>query len=129
MSQLRAEETVERLQQLQGELIKIIKAVDNRSRLKTLISLMSTPRAFQDIKGITGLEKSTLSIHLNTLIDASLVEKYQHGVYRITDMGLEFLESLLKVYSNQIKREARAQQAAMKREMTETFLQRGRMKL
>ena len=123
------EETAERLQQLQGELLKIIKAVDNQSRFRTLVSLMSTPRAFQDIKGITGLEKSTLSIHLNTLIDASLVEKYQHGVYRITDMGLELLESLLGVYSNQVQRESRAQQAAIKREMTETFLQRGRRKL
>ena len=123
------EETAERLQQLQGELLKIIKAVDNQSRFRTLVSLMSTPRAFQDIKGITGLEKSTLSIHLNTLIDASLVEKYQHGVYRITDMGLELLESLLSVYSNQVQRNTRAQQAAIKREMTETFLQRGRRKL
>ena len=123
------EETAERLQQLQGKLLKIIKAVDNQSRFRTLVSLMSTPRAFQDIKGITGLEKSTLSIHLNTLIDASLVEKYQHGVYRITDMGLELLESLLSVYSNQVQRNTRAQQAAIKREMTETFLHRGRRKL
>ena len=114
---------------MQGELLKIIKAVDNASRFRALVSLMNTPRAFQDIKEITGLEKSTLSIHLNTLIDASLVEKYQHGVYRITDMGLELLESLLGVYSNQVQRESRAQQAAIKREMTETFLQRGRRKL
>ena len=90
---------------------------------------MSTPRAFQNIKEITGLEKSTLSIHLNTLIKASLVEKYQHGVYRITETGLELLESLLNVYLNQVKREANAQQASMKREMTETFLHRGRRKL
>ena len=122
-------ETVEHLKRLQGELLTIIKAVDNSSRLKTLISLMSTPRAFQNIKEITGLEKSTLSIHLNTLIKASLVEKYQHGVYRITETGLELLESLLNVYLNQVKREANAQQASMKREMTETFLHRGRRKL
>jgi len=124
-----SDETVEHLKRLQGELLTIIKAVDNSSRLKTLISLMSTPRAFQNIKEITGLEKSTLSIHLNTLIKASLVEKYQHGVYRITETGLELLESLLNVYLNQVKREANAQQASMKREMTETFLHRGRRKL
>jgi len=124
-----SDETVEHLKRLQGELLTIIKAVDNSSRLKTLISLMSTPRAFQNIKEITGLEKSTLSIHLNTLIKASLVEKYQHGVYRITETGLELLESLLNVYLNQVKKEANAQQASMKREMTETFLHRGRRKL
>ena len=51
------------------------KVLSAPKRLDILIGLMEEAKAFQQIKEITGLEKSALSNHLKLLIDQRLVEK------------------------------------------------------
>ena len=100
--------------------------MDSSSRLRILISLYDVPRGFQDIKDVAGLEKSALSSHLKLLMDADLVEKYQHGVYRITVTGRELLEALEAVHDGISERRHEAQQGAIRRQITESFLKRAR---
>lgn len=86
--------------------------------------MLREPKTFQDIKAEVGLEKSALSNHLTKLSEANLVEKYQHGVYRITLDGLSLLDSISRVIDESRTRMSKAKEAEMKRQMVESFLRR-----
>ena len=110
-----------------GVVSGIGKVISAPKRLDILVGLIDDAKAFQQIKVITGLEKSALSNHLKKLIDHGLVEKKHHGIYSITYQGYQLLvkldelidetveylrnetelENLSKYYSKKGAREAR----------------------
>lgn len=108
------------------ELIGILKSSAHPSRLNILLSLLNEPKVFQDLKTEVNLEKSTLSTHLNRLIQASLVEKYAHGVYKMTPNGTELMENLAILLENIHERQRTEREAKIRRRITESFLNRPR---
>ena len=74
----------------------ILKAMGQVYRLKILIMLLSEPRTFQTLCDETDLKNTALSNHLTKLRAAMLIEKMQHGLYKITEDGLKFLENSTK---------------------------------
>ena len=70
------------------------KVISAPKRLDILIGLMDDAKAFQQIKVITGLEKSALSNHLKLLTGQGLIEKKHHGIYSITYQGYQLMVKL-----------------------------------
>jgi predicted transcriptional regulator len=105
-------------------MLRLGKAFAHPKRQGILLALLREPRTFQDIKAEVGLQKSALSNHLAMLSEANLVEKYQHGVYRITQDGLSLLDSISRVIDESRTRRMKVKEAEMRRRMVESFLRR-----
>ena len=122
---MKSPEELERsLSEVREEMIILGKAFAHTKRQSILLALLREPKTFQDIKAEVGLEKSALSNHLAKLSEANLVEKYQHGVYRITQEGLSLLDSVSRVMDESRTRMMKVKEAEMKRQMVESFLRR-----
>ena len=102
----------------------ILKAMGQENRLKILIMLLSEPRTFQTLCDETDLKNTALSNHLTKLRAAMLIEKMQHGLYKITEDGLKFLEAIETTYEESKVREIEEKGALQKYQLTETFLHR-----
>jgi len=83
------------------EMLKILRALDNDTRLKILAVLQAEPNlSFNDIARKTGIERGALAYHLGVLKQAGLVElKYERRSkkitqYRLTDKARDVLAKL-----------------------------------
>lgn len=76
------------------EIISILKAIGHPNRFKILILLLTGPMNFQTLLDKLNLKKSALANHLTHLKNKSLVEKIQHGTYKITDDGRNYLQAI-----------------------------------
>ena len=76
------------------EIIGIMKMIGNRKRLKILIILLSGEHSFDSLKKSTGVKKTALANHLTRLIEEKLIEKPDHGKYRITQDGERFIRAI-----------------------------------
>jgi len=83
------------------EMLKILRALDNDTRLKILAVLQAEPNlSFNDIARKTGIERGALAYHLGVLKRAGLVElKYERRSkkitqYRLTDKARDVLAKL-----------------------------------
>ncbi len=100
------------------------KVLSAPKRMDILVGLMNDAKAFQQIKTITGLEKSALSSHLKQLISQGLIEKKHHGVYSITFLGYQLmvkLDDLMDEKDDYIRNE---NELLMRKKFTDTFLSR-----
>lgn len=72
------------------EMLKILRALDNDTRLKILAVLQAEPNlSFNDIARKTGIERGALAYHLGVLKQAGLVElKYERRSKKITQYSL-----------------------------------------
>ena len=106
------------------ETLKIAKALANENRFKVLIQLYAEPITFKNLKEVTELEKSALANNLNKLLDVGLVEKYQHGIYAITEDGKKLLEALEEFIKGSKERKRKFKIANSQRQMMKPFLER-----
>ena len=107
-----------------GDALIYLKALAHESRFTILTSLYDEPKTFQDLKEETGLAKSALSSHLSKLMKAELADKFQHGVYRITDDGTALLDLLQDFIDESMERRQRLHEAELRRDMAKSFLGR-----
>ncbi len=80
------------------EILSIVKALGNESRLRVLSLLLQNQQSFQSLMNSTNLKKTALSNHLNKLIKNGLILRSDHGVYDITSDGILFLQAILNSY-------------------------------
>ncbi len=106
------------------EAIAVAKTLANESRFKVLMQLYIEPQTFKNLKEISGLEKSALSNNLLRLTDIGLIEKHQHGFYRITKDGKKLLETLADFIKESSDRQRETQIANAQRQMVQSFLER-----
>ena len=109
---------------LKKEAIAVAKALANESRFKILTQLYIEPQTFKNLKEISGLEKSALANNLLRLLDIGLVEKHQHGIYKITDDGKKLLDTLAAFIKESSDRKHENQIANAQRQMVQSFLER-----
>ena len=86
------------LQNSFDDITLVLKSISHPSRLKILILLMKGALSFQALLDMMGLKKSGLANHLTNLKEAGLVEKIQHGTYRITEDGINYLKAIEETY-------------------------------
>ena len=105
------------------DIINIIKAIEHPNRLKILVGLLKDPKTFQELKSITDLEKSALSSHILKLIEVNLIEKYQYGIYKITDDGFDLLEAIESAYQKSSIRKKAELEIKQRKKAIDFFLE------
>ena len=100
------------------------KVISASKRLYILVGLMDDAKAFQEIKDITGLEKSALSNHLKLLTSQGLIEKKHHGVYNITYQGYQLLVKLDDLIDETVDYLRNEREMEIRRKFTNSFLSR-----
>lgn len=109
-----------------GEIVSILKTIAHRSRFKILILLLEGPLTFQTLLEETNLKKSALANHLNDLKDKFLVEKVQHGTYKITDDGKNYIKSIETTYRENKAMKRKIKETKQRMELAKSFLERNR---
>jgi predicted transcriptional regulator len=107
-----------------GVVSGIGKVISAPKRLNILVGLMDDSKAFQQIKTITGLEKSALSNHLKLLTQQGLVEKKHHGVYSITYQGYQLMIKLDDLIDETVDHLRNERELEIRRKFTDSFLNR-----
>jgi predicted transcriptional regulator len=85
---------------------------------------MDDAKAFQQIKELTGLEKSALSNHLKLLTEQGLIEKKHHGVYNITYQGYQLLIKIDDLIDETMDYLRNERELEIRRKFTNSFLNR-----
>jgi DNA-binding PadR family transcriptional regulator len=70
------------------------------------------------------LKKSALANHLTHLKNKSLVEKIQHGTYRITDDGRNYIQTIEAAYRESKLRKKKIEETKQRQELARSFLER-----
>ena len=87
-------ELIESFEKSFKDILKIMKSMGNDNRLKILSVLLTGEKSFEHLKSETALQKTALSNHLTKLINNGLVEKPEHGKYKITSDGNLFVKAV-----------------------------------
>jgi len=106
------------------EIIAILTAIGHPNRFKILILLLKGPLTFQALLNEMNLKKSALANHLTHLKDKSLVEKVQHGTYKITDDGRNYIQVIEVAYRESEARKKKIGEIKQRQELARTFLDR-----
>jgi DNA-binding HxlR family transcriptional regulator len=106
------------------EIIAILTAIGHPNRFKILILLLKGPLTFQRLLNEMNLKKSALANHLTHLKDKSLVEKVQHGTYKITDDGRNYIRVIEVAYRESEARKKKIGEIKQRQELAKTFLDR-----
>ncbi|MGC9779999.1 MAG: winged helix-turn-helix transcriptional regulator [Candidatus Heimdallarchaeota archaeon] len=117
-------ELYESLQRSFNDLIFVLKALGSPNRMKILIVLLEGTKTFQELMSEVELGRTALANHLASLKTASLVDKIHHGYYRITETGIEFLQSINDAFLESQSIEIKEREAQQKKHLLDTFLQR-----
>lgn len=108
------------------EIISILKIIAHQKRFEILILLLEGPLTFQKLLEKTTLKKSALSNHLNDLKDKHLVDKVQHGTYKITDYGKNYVKSIENAYRENYNIKKKIKEKNQMLKLTKSFLERDR---
>ena len=73
----------------------LFQRIENLTRREMLSYIYIQPRTYTDLIDHTGLKPGSLYHHLKIL--DSLVEKQEHGLYKITELGSQLVEDLQMV--------------------------------
>jgi DNA-binding HxlR family transcriptional regulator len=106
------------------EIIAILTAIGHPNRFKILILLLKGPMTFQALLEEMNLKKSALANHLTHLKNKSLVEKIQHGTYRITDDGRNYIQTIEAAYRESKLRKKKIEETKQRQELARSFLER-----
>lgn len=104
------------------EILSIVKALGNQTRLKVLSLLLQNKQSFQILMKSTNLKKTALSNHLNQLVNNSLIVRSDYGVYEITSDGKLFIQSILSSYK-QSDHQKKQQKSLKGLKMSNMFIQ------
>ncbi len=106
------------------EIIAILTAIGHPNRFKILILLLKGPMTFQALLEEMNLKKSALANHLTHLKNKSLVEKIQHGTYKITDDGRNYIHAIEVTYRESKLRKKKIEETKQRQELARSFLER-----
>jgi predicted transcriptional regulator len=118
------EELQEALTDAFQELTSILKSLGASQRFKLLITLLTGPKTFQELKDEINLGRTALSNHIAILRDSKLIGKIHHGYYHITQKGQAFLQAVCLANERSQTEEAKQKEAEQKRILMDSFLQR-----
>lgn len=76
------------------ELVGVLRAVADDTRLRTLRLVAEQPRSTQELAPLVGVTEAALSKHLRLLADAGLVDRYRQGYYVLYRLVPEKLAEL-----------------------------------
>ncbi|TXT67071.1 MAG: hypothetical protein BAJALOKI1v1_190014 [Promethearchaeota archaeon] len=114
-------ELVELLEANFNNLLEVIKSMANDNRLKILISLLLGEKSFEELKAITNLKKTALSNHLTTLMNIPLIERPDHGIYKLKDDALLFLNAINDAYLQSTLKEKKDFEKIQQRGLSDDF--------
>jgi DNA-binding transcriptional ArsR family regulator len=77
-----------------GELLRVLRAVSDETRLRALALIAERPRSTQELAPLVGISEAGLSKHLRTLADAGVVEAHRDGYYVLYSIVRERLRPL-----------------------------------
>ena len=109
-----------------NDILAILKAIGNQKRLKILITLLSDdyePQSFHNLMDETQLQKTALSNHLTILINNKLIEKPEHGKYKITSDCVKVIKSIEAAYYQSYGRKIKQLEVLQRRKLSDTFLE------
>ena len=106
------------------EIIATLTAIGHPNRFKILILLLKGPMTFQALLEEMNLKKSALANHLTHLKNKSLVEKIQHGTYKITDDGRNYIHAIEVTYRESKLRKKKIEETKQRQELARSFLER-----
>ncbi|MBI5680438.1 MAG: winged helix-turn-helix transcriptional regulator [Methanobacterium sp.] len=106
------------------EIVSILKTITHISRFKILVLLLNGPLSFQTMLEEMDIKKSALANHLTELKNSNLVDKIQHGTYKITENGKNYIESIEKTYKENKANEKRVWESKQREHLTRSFLER-----
>lgn len=108
------------------KIVSILKTIAHRKRFEILILLLEGPLNFHELLEETNLKKSALANHLNDLKNQFLVEKIQHGTYKITNDGKNYIKAIEAAYRENITLRKKIKQTKKRMEITKSFLDRNK---
>ncbi len=81
-----------------SDIANLHKALDHPTRIEILARLLTEELEFKDLQEKMNIPKTSLANHLSQLIDCSLVERLDRGVYQISFDGEDILKASAKVF-------------------------------
>lgn len=106
------------------EIVSILKTIAHINRFKILVLLLNGPLSFQTLLEEMDIKKSALANHLTELRNSNLVDKIQHGTYKITENGINYINSIEKIYKENKAIEKRVWESKQRENLTRSFLER-----
>lgn len=106
------------------EIVSILKTIAHINRFKILVLLLNGPLSFQTLLEEIDIKKSALANHLTELRNSNLVDKIQHGTYKITENGINYINSIEKIYKENKAIEKRVWESKQRENLTRSFLER-----
>lgn len=91
-------QTAETLLSYDEDLVRILGAFANETRLRILSMLLHERRDFSDLQAQIGISKTALAKHLNVLVSAGAIERVERGIYRISHDAADSLRSIGQTY-------------------------------
>ncbi len=113
---------IESLEKSFDSILIVLKAMGNDKRLKIMTTLLTGEKTFDALKKETKLQKTALSNHLAMLIDSELVEKPDHGKYKLTDDGDLFIRSLEGAFTKSDIWKNKKSKTVEKRQFSDAFV-------
>ena len=106
------------------EITAILTAIGHPNRFKILILLLTGPMTFQTLLEKMNLQKSALANHLTHLKNKSLIEKIQHGTYKITNDGKGYIQAIEATFRESKSRREKIRETKQRQELAKIFLER-----
>ncbi len=107
-----------------NEINAVLRAIAQPKRFKILILLLTNPHTFHELLDKVKLRKTALANHLTYLQNKSLVEKIQHGTYKITQDGQTYLRAIEAAYNVSEARKQKIKESQLKYQLSKTFIER-----
>ena len=80
------------------DITMVLKAAGSSKRLIILGYLLKGPISFSFMLDRLKIKRTTINHHLDLLLKSKLIEKEEWGKYQITEVGVEFIVSIVKAY-------------------------------
>ena len=81
---------------------EILTALANPVRLRILSRLLDGETEFSELQKTTGLSKTALTHHLNSLSDSEIIENPKRGLYQLKEDGRNILASIVDTYISSV---------------------------
>ncbi|MDQ1253372.1 MAG: hypothetical protein QG646_2539 [Euryarchaeota archaeon] len=106
------------------EILSILKTIAHVNRFRILVLLLNGPLTFRTLLEEMNIKKSALANHLTELKNSNLVNKIQHGTYKISDSGKNYIKSIERSYRENKAIEKRIWESKQREQLSKSFLER-----